>query len=100
MALKRSVLLSLKPVKTFTESKMSESHSEVCEIDNELEISIAGNTASGKSTVLVLVAQYLNSLGYTVGVPKHLIGLGVNVDLLREQQCKSTLIKLRELNEG
>lgn len=69
-------------------------------MSKEIEIRISGDTSSGKSTVLVLIAQYLNSLGYTIGIPQHLVGLSVNVELLREDHCQSTLVKLREFIES
>ena len=62
-----------------------------------IQVTVSGDLATGKSTVLMLMAQYLNSLGYTVGLPTNLRGLQVNPELIDEEQCKNTIIKFKEV---
>ena len=63
----------------------------------QIQVIVSGELATGKSTVLMLMAQYLNSLGYTVGLPTNLRGLQVNPELIDEKQCKNTIIKFKEV---
>ena len=63
----------------------------------QIQVTVSGELATGKSTVLMLMAQYLNSIGYTVGLPTNLRGLQVNPELIDEEQCKNTIIKFKEV---
>ena len=59
-------------------------------MSDSLTIRISGPLASGKSTVLVLLADTLRGLGYKVEIPKHLEGLHVNTDLLYAGKTENT----------
>ena len=63
-----------------------------------LRVGIEGETGSGKSTVLLLLAQYLSTLGYTVEIPNHLVGLGVNTEVLHRPTSEQTLAVFTEQN--
>lgn len=60
--------------------------------DPDLRIEVIGDECSGKSTVLVICADYLASLGYTVVVPRHLRGLHINLDVLTEPRRNKTIV--------
>lgn len=66
----------------------------------ELSIAISGENNTGKSTVLVVLAQKMAELGYQVSVPDHVVGLNVNESALSPSTCQETHLTFVEHHRG